>query len=68
MLKSNSTLDSLDISSNNVDYEGITALSAALADNTTLRALHIGFAASLLLSSISNRACVLRWIQGAIKK
>ena len=35
------TLESLDLSSNVIDYDGITAIASALAENTSLRALYV---------------------------
>ena len=37
----NTTLEVLELSSNVIDYDGITALAEALAENTSLKALHI---------------------------
>ena len=41
MLRSNTTLERLDLSSNVIDYDGISAFSAALVDNTSLKALYV---------------------------
>ena len=41
MLKSNTTLERLDLSSNVIDYDGISAISAALVENTCLKALYV---------------------------
>ena len=41
MLRSNSTLERLDLSSNVIDYDGITAISSALVNNTSLKALYV---------------------------
>lgn len=41
MLQVNTTLTHLELSSNTIDYDGITALSEALVENQALRTLQI---------------------------
>ena len=40
----NTTLEVLDVSSNVIDYDGITAIAEALAENTSLKTLHLRYA------------------------
>ena len=37
----NTTLTSLELNSNNIDYDGATALAEAIKENTSLTALHL---------------------------
>jgi len=37
----NTTLTSLELNSNNIDYDGATALAEAITENTSLSTLHL---------------------------
>lgn len=41
MLQMNTTLTSLELNSNNIDYDGALALAEAITENTSLSALHL---------------------------
>ena len=40
----NTTLTSLELNSNNIDYDGALALAEAVTENTSLSSLHLRFA------------------------
>ena len=56
-LQMNTTLTSLELNSNNIDYDGATALAEAIKENTSLTALHLRCVQCFSLSKHSPQMC-----------